>query len=60
MRARAVAGFPVHLHDLDRLAAHHRPARVGMFRRDQMILVGVENHTRHVELLLQNRPIITW
>src|ERR1039457_4626945 len=59
MRARAVAGAPVHLHDLDRLAAHHRPARVGMFRGDQMILVAVERYARHTNLLLFKLAITT-
>ncbi|MBI3704192.1 MAG: substrate-binding domain-containing protein [Rhizobiales bacterium] len=52
VRARAVALLPVHLHDLDRFTAHHRPARIGMLGRDQMILVGIERNASHANLQL--------
>src|SRR5215831_5709681 len=47
VRPRALASFPVHMHDLNRLAAHYRPSGVGMGRGDQMILIGIEPYPRH-------------
>src|SRR5262245_14192724 len=47
MRARAVAGAPVHLHHLDRLAAHDWAAGVGMRRGDEVVEVAVKDHARH-------------
>src|SRR5262245_17910501 len=47
VRAGAVAGTPVHLHHLDRLAAHDRATGVGMRRGDKVIEVAVEEHAGH-------------
>src|SRR5262249_34686372 len=47
VRTRAVAGAPVHLHHLDRPAAHDWTAGVGMRRGDEVIEVAVEEHAGH-------------
>src|SRR5262245_4546551 len=47
VRTRAVAGTPVHLHHLDRLAAHHRTTSIGMRGCDEMVEVAVEEHAGH-------------